>query len=154
LVPFEYGNTSRTGPAVRSRAHRRTPNRFPSKSRPSRANSCRSGLAAALLNRAISRAGHRGTGARAMSRIERVAEGTVEAARKRAESLRGRAEQTLLWKVWERLLEVEFVDRSVALAGKAFVSFFPLIIVVAAFMPSGLRTSIISTVVHRFGLTG
>jgi membrane protein len=52
------------------------------------------------------------------------------------------------------MLEVEFVDRSVALAGKAFVSFFPLIIVVAAFMPSGLRASILSTVIHRFGLTG
>jgi hypothetical protein len=30
------------------------------------------------------------------------------------------------------MLEIEFVDRSVALAGKAFVSFFPLVIVVAA----------------------
>jgi len=89
-----------------------------------------------------------------MSRIERLTQGTVETARQGAESLRGRAQQTLLWKVWERMLEVEFVDRSVALAGKAFVSFFPLIIVVAAFMPSGLRTSILSTVIHRFGLTG
>jgi membrane protein len=59
-----------------------------------------------------------------------------------------------VWKVWERLLEAEFVDRSVALAGKAFVSFFPLIIVVAAFMPSGIRSSIFSTVEHRLGLNG
>ena len=44
-------------------------------------------------------------------------------------------ERLLLWRVWERMLEIEFVDRSVALAGKAFVSFFPLVIVVAAFMP-------------------
>jgi hypothetical protein len=29
------------------------------------------------------------------------------------------------------MLEIEFVDRSIALAGKAFVSFFPLVIVVA-----------------------
>jgi hypothetical protein len=28
----------------------------------------------------------------------------------------------MLWRVWERLLEIEFVDRSIALAGKAFVS--------------------------------
>ena len=32
----------------------------------------------------------------------------------------------------------EFIDRSIALAGNAFISFFPLIIVIAAFMP---RTS-------------
>jgi hypothetical protein len=39
--------------------------------------------------------------------------------------LRRRLERMLLWRVWERMLEIEFVDRSVALAGKAFVSFFP-----------------------------
>ena len=33
--------------------------------------------------------------------------------------------------------KIEFLDRSVALAGKAFVSFFPLVIVVAAFVPHG-----------------
>ena len=54
-------------------------------------------------------------------------------------SLRKRAERSLLWRVWERMLEVEFVDRSVALAGKAFVSFFPLVIVVAAFVPERIR---------------
>ena len=40
------------------------------------------------------------------------------------------------------MLEIEFVDRSIALAGKAFVSFFPLVIVVAAFVPDRIRTSI------------
>ena len=34
-------------------------------------------------------------------------------------------ERLLIWRVWERLLEIEFLDRSIALAGKAFVSFFP-----------------------------
>jgi len=38
------------------------------------------------------------------------------------------------------MLEIEFVDRSVALAGKAFVSFFPLVIVVAAFVPERIRS--------------
>ena len=57
-------------------------------------------------------------------------------------------------KVWERLLETEFVDRSVALAGKAFVSFFPLVIVVAAFVPASLRSAIFSTLTHRLGVTG
>ena len=52
------------------------------------------------------------------------------------------------------MLEIEFVDRSVALAGKAFVSFFPLVIVVAAFMPSGVRTSIFTTLTQRLGIQG
>jgi membrane protein len=60
----------------------------------------------------------------------------------------------LLWQVWERMLEIEFVDRSVALAGKAFVSFFPLVVVVAAFLPAGIRSSIFTTLTHRLGMTG
>ena len=48
----------------------------------------------------------------------------------------------------------EFVDRSIALAGKAFVSFFPLLIVIAAFVPARLRTSILTTVTNRLGITG
>jgi len=56
--------------------------------------------------------------------------------------------------VWERMLEIEFVDRSVALAGKAFVSFFPLVIVVAAFMPADIRTSIFASLTHRLGVHG
>jgi membrane protein len=69
---------------------------------------------------------------------------------------RGRAwiERTLLGRIWGRLFEIEFVDRSVALAGKAFVSFFPLVIVVAAFMPAGVRASIFSTLTHRLGVHG
>src|SRR3954464_6493601 len=65
-----------------------------------------------------------------------------------------RVQRGPLWRVWERMLEVEFVDRSVALAGKAFVSFFPLVIVVAAFAPVRLRTSIITTLTSRLGLRG
>jgi len=67
---------------------------------------------------------------------------------------RARLQGWLVWQVWERMLEIEFVDRSVALAGKAFVSFFPLVIVVAAFMPAGVRTSIFTTVTHRLGIEG
>ena len=36
-----------------------------------------------------------------------------------------RLERTVAGRLWSRLLELEFVDRSVALAAKAFVSFFP-----------------------------
>jgi membrane protein len=52
------------------------------------------------------------------------------------------------------MLEIEFVDRSVALAGKAFVSFFPLVIVVAAFMPPRIRSSIFTTLTHQLGIQG
>ena len=68
--------------------------------------------------------------------------------------VRQRAERTLLWRVWDRMLEIEFVDRSVALAGKAFVSFFPLVIVVASFAPQRVRASIFSTLTHRLGIGG
>ncbi len=70
------------------------------------------------------------------------------------DTLRGWVETTFLWRIWERLLENEFVDRSVALGAKAFVSFFPLIIVVGAFVPPRMRQSIQTTLVTRFGLSG
>jgi membrane protein len=63
-------------------------------------------------------------------------------------------ERLLLWRVWERMLEIEFVDRSVALAGKAFVSFFPLVIVVAAFVPESIRAPLLSGVAARLGIRG
>ena len=74
--------------------------------------------------------------------------------RSRIAVLRSRLERLLLWRVWERMLEIEFVDRSVALAGKAFVSFFPLVIVVAAFMPERIRASILTSVTARLGIRG
>jgi membrane protein len=74
--------------------------------------------------------------------------------RKRIAVLRTRLEGLLLWRVWERMLEIEFVDRSVALAGKAFVSFFPLVIVVAAFVPERIRSSILTGVTARLGVRG
>ncbi len=83
-----------------------------------------------------------------------VPAGRIAGARQQVEKVRDRAQRTLLWQVWERMLEIEFVDRGVALAGKAFVSFFPLVIVVAAFMPAGIRASIFSTLTHRLGIGG
>ena len=74
--------------------------------------------------------------------------------RKRIVVLRTRLERLLLWRVWERMLEIEFVDRSVALAGKVFVSFFPLVVVVAAFAPERIRSSILTTVTARLGIRG
>jgi membrane protein len=78
----------------------------------------------------------------------------VARARARVEPVRERAQHTLVWNVWERMLETEFIDRSVALASKAFVSFFPLIIVVAAFAPDDVRSAIFTSVTRRLGVEG
>ena len=78
----------------------------------------------------------------------------ISKVRERIARLRTWLERLLIWRVWERMLEIEFVDRSVALAGKAFVSFFPLVIVVAAFVPERTRANIISTLAGRLGLRG
>ena len=65
----------------------------------------------------------------------------LHAIRVRIDETRARAQDILIWQVWDRMLEIEFVDRSVALAGKAFVSFFPLVIVVACVhAPSAFAT--------------
>ncbi len=72
----------------------------------------------------------------------------------RADAAQGFAQRTIFWRVWERMLEIELVDRSIALAGKAFVSFFPLVIVIASFVPERTRNSIYSTLTARLGLSG
>jgi membrane protein len=64
-----------------------------------------------------------------------------------------RVQASLFEGIWERMLETEMVDRSVSLAGKAFTSFIPLIITVAAFLPAHLRTNILTAMADRFGLT-
>ncbi len=84
----------------------------------------------------------------------RMAFMTADASTTRRAGLRARLERSFLWRVWERMLEIEFVDRSIALAGKGFVSFFPLVIVVAAFVPATIRSSIVSSVATRFGMQG
>ena len=52
------------------------------------------------------------------------------------------------------MLEIEFVDRSIALAGKGFAAFFPLLIVVAAYLPAGARAAVMTSVTVMFGLRG
>ncbi len=80
--------------------------------------------------------------------------GALNSARTKVDAVRNRLERLLLWRIWERMLEIEFVDRSIALAGKAFVSFFPLVIVISAFVPERLHASIVTGVTTRFGLEG
>ena len=88
-----------------------------------------------------------------MSSTGRVS-GAVAAGRERAQPLLAWADGTLLGRLWRRLLEIEFVERSIALAAKAFVSLLPLLIVVAAFVPETLRSGLIESLVSRFGLSG
>ena len=63
-------------------------------------------------------------------------------------------ETTVIGRLWSRLLEVEFVDRSVALAAKAFVSLFPGLILLAAIAPDSVRQSILANLAVRFGIEG
>ena len=65
-----------------------------------------------------------------------------------------RWQRTAIGDVWSRLLEVEFVDRSIALAPKAFVSFFPFLIVVTALTPDSVRDEVLIDVSGRFGISG
>jgi membrane protein len=69
-------------------------------------------------------------------------------------TMQARLERLLLYRVWERMLEIEFVDRSIALAGKAFVSFFPLVIVIASFVSADVRSSIVTAITKRLGIEG
>jgi len=85
-----------------------------------------------------------GTGARGRAaRARRIAARTAE-----------RLETTVIGRWWSRLLEVEFVDRSVALAAKAFVSLFPLLIVISALTPDRVRQEILQTLADRLGVDG
>ena len=49
---------------------------------------------------------------------------------------------------------MEFIDRSVALAAKLFVSFFPMLIVVAAASPPVVREQMVDAMHSRLGLDG
>jgi len=80
--------------------------------------------------------------------------GAVAAVRERAAPLVARADASLPGRLWRRLLEMEFVERSIALAAKAFVSLLPLLIVVAAFVPEVPRRGLVDSLISRFGLSG
>src|SRR5664279_1526080 len=89
----------------------------------------------------------------------RTSEGVPEPTAGRAERARATAaryalqlESTVLGRLWSRLLELEFVDRSVALAAKAFVSFLPLLLLLTALTPAFARDEVVETITHRFGV--
>jgi len=63
-------------------------------------------------------------------------------------------ETTLTGRLWSRLLEMEFLDRAVALAAKAFVALLPLLVLIAALSPDGFRHQLLDAVAYRFGIEG
>jgi len=65
-----------------------------------------------------------------------------------------RVETTLAGRLWSRLREMEFVDRAVALASKAFVALLPLLVLVDALSPDGFRHHLLDVVTYRFGIEG
>src|ERR1700712_2193808 len=66
----------------------------------------------------------------------------------------GVLDTTFVGRLWSRLLELEFVDRSVALAAKAFVSLFPALIIVTAITPDSVRKEVLDSITRRFGVSG
>ena len=80
------------------------------------------------------------------------AQGRAARARRLAVRAAQRLDSTVLGRWWSRLLEVEFVDRSVALAAKAFVSLFPLVIVISALTSDRVRQEILRTLADRLGV--
>ena len=72
----------------------------------------------------------------------------------RLERLAEAVDRSTVGRLWQRLVEVEFVDRSIALAAKAFVSLFPLMAVAAALTPPVVGQAILASMASRFGLEG
>jgi membrane protein len=54
----------------------------------------------------------------------------------------------------ERLVEVEVIDRAVAIASQAFVALIPYMVVVAAVLPAYERKGFADSIIHRFDLEG
>lgn len=69
-------------------------------------------------------------------------------------ALRASLRSTLVGQWWERLLEVEMIDRAVALAAKAFVSLFPAVVTIATLAPDRTRQNIATALQRRVGLSG
>ncbi|MEI8083354.1 MAG: YhjD/YihY/BrkB family envelope integrity protein [Actinomycetes bacterium] len=65
-----------------------------------------------------------------------------------------KADESLVGRMYNRLLEIEFIDRSIALAAKTFIAFFPFLLGMVIIAPDGIQESVTSSLVDRFGLSG
>jgi len=78
----------------------------------------------------------------------------LAAMRRWAEPYARRVDDSTLGHWYSRMLELEIIDRSVAMAAKLFVAFFPFVLGVASLLPTELRRAILESLVQRFGLSG
>ncbi|MEU6851639.1 YhjD/YihY/BrkB family envelope integrity protein [Actinacidiphila alni] len=76
--------------------------------------------------------------------------------KRRALWLRGEAERRfpVITELTARLLSVNLLDAGTRLAAQVFLTAVPLLFVVAAFAPQGVRDQLVSTARNVFGLTG
>ncbi|MEI6620889.1 MAG: YhjD/YihY/BrkB family envelope integrity protein [Actinomycetes bacterium] len=65
-----------------------------------------------------------------------------------------KADESLVGRIYNRLLEIEFIDRSIALSAKAFIAFFPFLLGIVIIAPDTIQESISSSLIDRFGLSG
>jgi membrane protein len=79
---------------------------------------------------------------------------TMATWRMRASQLGVLLRASIAGRVLDRLLEVEALDKAVALAAKAFVALFPLLVVVATYGPANFRESMLDVLRDRFGVSG
>ena len=71
-----------------------------------------------------------------------------------SERVRARLMESFPGRALLRLREVEFLDRAVVLAAQMFLAFIPMLIVVAALLPTEAGQGIITVSRTRLGLTG
>jgi membrane protein len=75
-------------------------------------------------------------------------------ARTRGEQVRAFVDRTFVGRWLQLLIELHFVDRSVALAAKGLLALLPALVTVAAVAPAPLAAGIVDTVQRRMGLSG
>lgn len=80
--------------------------------------------------------------------------GVLRAAAVRIGRWRRVVEESLIGRWLELLLEIQFVDRSVALAAKGLLALLPALVTVAAVAPEPVRLSMAATLERRMGLSG
>ena len=80
--------------------------------------------------------------------------GPLTTARARLAPWGERVADSVLGRLWARLVEMEFIDRAVALAAKAFVALFPLLLAVSALAPPAVSQGLREGVRERLSLSG
>ena len=80
---------------------------------------------------------------------------------RRIDKLRLKAQPYVEWadtsfagRLYARLLELELVDRAVALAAKLFLAFFPFVLAISVFSPPDVRAWVTDALINRLGLRG